>query len=336
MGDMVCTTPMFRAAKGQYPDAKITVIGNKINKELLVGNTDVENYIVYNKDKSFFSFVKEINKLNFDYACSTSPDFHMLATFFLAKIPLIVFPRVRNGFSPMETLPYRILRPFVILKDHTMGSYAPREYLKLLEPINIFSSDTTKHLALSHQSIINIDKLFLSHNFKEDDLLVGISVSSGNTIKNWQIEKFVEVIKYLIYKKSVKVIIIGGDNDIPRSSSVKNLLPKDCKIIDTTGQLSIEDLKVLISRLRLFIAVDTGPIYIAEALNVPTIDIVGPMDENEQPPRGKMNISIIPPGRTAPVLHIMNARVYNSTEAIEQLSSITSKMVIEAVNKLLA
>lgn len=335
LGDMVCTTPMFRAVKMQYPDAKLTVIGNKTNKELLVGNTDIDNYIVHNKDQSFFSFVKEINKSNFDYACSTSPDFRMLATFFLAKIPLIVFPMVRNGFSPMETLPYKILRPFVTLKDHAIGSYAPREYLKLLEPINVFSSDTTKHLALSHQSIINIDELFLRHDLKNNDLLVGMSVSSGNTIKNWQIKKFVEVIKYLIYKKSAKVIIVGGDNDAPRSSSVKNLLPKDCKIIDTTGRLSVEDLKVLISRLKLFIAVDTGPIYIAEALNVPTIDIVGPMDENEQPPRGKMNINIIPPGRTAPVLHIMNARIYNSTEAIKQLSSITSKMVIEAVNKLL-
>ena len=36
--------------------------------------------------------------------------------------------------------------------------------------------------------------------------------------------------------------------------------------------------------VHLFISVDTGPIYIAEAFNVPTVDIVGPVDENVQPP----------------------------------------------------
>ena len=43
---MVYTTPMFRAVKEKYPKAKVLVIGNRVNKEILGGNTDVDGYLV--------------------------------------------------------------------------------------------------------------------------------------------------------------------------------------------------------------------------------------------------------------------------------------------------
>ncbi len=75
-----------------------------------------------------------------------------------------------------------------------------------------------------------------------------------------------------------------------------------------------------------FISVDTGPIYIAEAFGIPTIDIVGPMDENEQPPRGPMHRIV----RTdaAPVIHIMNSRVYDAAKARKAIEDITVDMVV--------
>src|SRR3989338_9471272 len=47
LGDMVCTTPMFRAAKEKYPEVKVFAIGNEINREVLEGNPDVDEYIVW-------------------------------------------------------------------------------------------------------------------------------------------------------------------------------------------------------------------------------------------------------------------------------------------------
>ena len=64
-------------------------------------------------------------------------------------------------------------------------------------------------------------------------------------------------------------------------------LNPETQFVNTDGLFSLDELKALIQRLSLFISVDTGPIYIAEAFDVPTIDIIGPMDENEQPPRGE-------------------------------------------------
>jgi len=106
------------------------------------------------------------------------------------------------------------------------------------------------------------------------------------------------------------------------------------RVVNTVGDLSIDELKALISKMSLFISADTGPIYIAEAFNIPTIDIVGPVDENVQPPKGRIHKLVIPK-RTKSELYIMNARNYNKEEALRQVNSILTKSVIKEVNKLL-
>ncbi len=42
LGDMVCTTPMFRAIKLAHPEWRLIVVGNLINKNLLSYNNDID------------------------------------------------------------------------------------------------------------------------------------------------------------------------------------------------------------------------------------------------------------------------------------------------------
>lgn len=113
------------------------------------------------------------------------------------------------------------------------------------------------------------------------------------------------------------------------------MLSPQVSVVDTVGQLSIEELKALIAHLTLVVAPDTGAIYIAEALGIPTVDIVGPVDEREQPPIGPIHEVVVPP-RIRPELFVMDARSYNMAEVTRQLMATTVPMVTEAVDRLLA
>jgi len=201
LGDMVCTTPMFRAVKGKYPDCEVIVVGNKINKDILEGNSDVNKYIVFN---NFLRVVKEVKKENVDFACVTAPDFVSLAILYLANVKTIVVPFIENGYSPYEVWEYKILRKLVITMSHKMGSYAPREYLKLLEPIDIFVTDTKKYLYFSDEANKKVNNYFGNNNINKNDLVIGISPSAGNKIKKWGADKFAELADY-IYKKYAPV-----------------------------------------------------------------------------------------------------------------------------------
>lgn len=332
LGDMVCTTPMFRAIRSKYPDCQIFVVGDKVNKELLRGNQDITEYL---EIEGTFSLAKKLKDKKIDFGCVPGPNFEGLATLFLANIPLIVAPKIEGGWSPHETKSYRLIRKFCVSEPHRMGFYAPGEYLKLLEPINIFSTDTAKHLSFSPQAEIKVRDLFSVNNINDGDLLVGISPGAGNKVKKWPEERFAQVADSIIERYQGKIIIVGSKNDLIDSQKMFSFIKNKKEVISFVGQLSIDELKALISKLKLFVSVDTGPVYIAEAFDTPTIDIVGPMDEKEQPPIGAKHKVVIPPNRTKSELHIMNARVYNREEALRQVEAITFESVMAEVNALI-
>jgi len=334
LGDMVCATPVFSAIKKKYPQCKVYVLGNRINKELLEGSKDVDGYIVF---EGFGDALKKIRKEKFDFGCVLVPDFIGLAVLYLSGIPLISAPAVENGYSPYETWQYKILRNFVVAKPHKMGSYAPREYLRLLEPIGVFTDVTQKHLVFSGEAEAKVDKFFSENCVQADsDLIVGISPSAGNKIKYWGAEKFAKLADHIYEKYNAKIIIIGGGRDKEEVEKMINSLDKKTKTINASGVFNIDELKALVSKLSVFIGVDTGPIYIAEAFGVPTIDIVGPMDEREQPPIGETHRAVYLKDRKSPELHIMNARVYNEKEARRQVDEISVEMVANEFDNLVA
>jgi ADP-heptose:LPS heptosyltransferase len=105
-------------------------------------------------------------------------------------------------------------------------------------------------------------------------------------------------------------------------------------IHSTLNLFSLEELKAAIQRLDLFTSADTGPLYIAEAFNVATVDIIGPIDEREQPPIGPRHKVVVAP-RQRPQLSVMNARIYDVREARRQVDTITIPMVEAAIEELL-
>jgi len=333
LGDMVCTTPMFRAVKEKYPEVKVFAIGNEINREILERNPDVDGCLVYKNN--FWELLKNIKKEKIDFACDTNPSFFGLATLYLAGVPLIASPVIKNGFSPVETRLYKMLRKFVVAVPHHMGNYAPREYLRLLEPVGIFSDNIKKYLYFTKQADEAIKKFFISNEVDiSKDFVVGISPSVGNKIKEWETEKFAQLAGYIYSHYNAKIVIMGGKDDVAKSKEMIKTLNRDTKFTDTTGLFNLDNLKALISKLSLFISVDTGPVYIAEAFGVPTIDIIGPMDEREQPPVGEKNKVVILENRKQSVLHIMNAIEYDYKEARRQIEEITVKMVVNKLDEL--
>jgi len=333
LGDMVCTTPMFRAVKEKYPEVKVFAIGNEINREILERNPDVDGYLVYKNN--FWELLKNIKKEKIDFACDINPSFLGLATLYLAGVPLIASPVIKNGFSPVETMLYKMLRKFVVAVPHHMGSYAPREYLRLLEPVGIFSDNTKKYLYFTKQADEAIKKFFISNEVDiSKDFVVGISPSVGNKIKEWETEKFAQLADYIYSHYNAKIVIMGGKDDVAKSKEMIKTLNRDTKFTDTTGLFNLDNLKALISKLSLLISVDTGPVYIAEAFGVPTIDIIGPMDEREQPPVGEKNKVVMMENRKQSVLHIMNAIEYDYKEARRQIEEITVNMVVNKLDEL--
>lgn len=333
LGDIVCTTPVFVALKSNMPKRRIYLEDRTgLNEKIIDHSNLIDGYFAF---KDLASVKADVKKYNIRIAVLTGPDFKSLAYAYLSGVPFIVTPKVVGGFCPQQTKTYRLLSLLVRTVPFHFHKYAPRERLRVLEPLNIITNDTKKLLGFSKNAESFSKQLLDKNGFSQGNILVGITLSAGNKIKIWDVERFAKVIEYLhATYHNARVILVGSKNDLSLSGQLKALLHNEVKILDTTGMLSIDQLKALISRMDIFIGVDTGPIYIAEAFNIPTVDIVGPVDEREQPPIGDLH-KVVVPKRSAPELYVMNARLYNKEEALRQVKAITHEEVINAVSELL-
>jgi ADP-heptose:LPS heptosyltransferase len=337
LGDMVCTTPLFIAINKKFPNSKIILCGNKVNKELMENETYINQYIVIDK-KNPKDLINNLKKHNIDIGILITPDFLGAYSLFMSNAKYITVPKIYSGFSPYETISYKIIRKLLNTVPHSMGEYAPRQYMNFLTDLIVINENeiNTKKV-LSQPKPISKDKtdqLFIENNIKKDNFNIVISSSVANKIKKWPNEKWAMLIDKIYDKYKSNIILIGIKNDIQDINHVKSLLKPSTKVYDFCGLLSLDELKALILISDLFISVDTGPIYIAEAFGIPTIDIIGPMDENEQPPRSNRNMLVIPK-REKPAIHIMNARQYDKVEALRQINSIEVSDVYIQFEKLI-
>lgn len=333
LGDMICTTPVFGAIKKTYPNARVYILGNKVNKDLLENNPHIDTYITYTDN--IFEIIRTIRKEKIDVAYTLGPSLLSLAIAYLSNIPSIWVARVSGGFSPYETKPYRLARWLVKTYSYPMSSYVPLVYLKALEHIDIHSTDTSKVLNFSVDAKTKIDLLFKNNNLnRQKDFIVGIAPSVGHKIRIWNMEYFVEVINYLQTKHEAKIIILGSKLDKEPIDSLMTKLHNKQGIINTMGLFDLDQLKAVMSTLNMFVSVETGLTFIAEAFNIPLINIIGPVDEKENSPRGPL-FKTITAKRDKPAMHVLNAVIFNHQEARRQIIDISAGDVILAIERLL-
>lgn len=331
LGDVVCGTPVLFAIRKYLPKAYIIVAGNsKLHRPLLADSNLVDEYLDFYDSH----VLKRIKACQADAAVLTGPSFELAASFYLAGVPLIVAPQGAGNFSYSEiTRPYKILQRLIKTFPYKFGEYAPRIRLKALESFGIFSEDTTKHLGFSKTAEEKASELISKIN-SPYKYLVGISPAAGNKEKQWSSKKFAEVANYLIKNHNAHIIIFGGKNDVPESSELMSVIKDKSKMTNSTC-ISIDDLKACISKLDVFISVNTGPLYIAEAFDIPTVDILGPVNAWDQPPQGKIHKMVFPPGKPEPLLSILNSRDHDIKEAERIAQSTRVEDVITATEEAL-
>lgn len=282
IGDMIFATPVFRSIKDAYPSSKLTVIGRSKNKSILEGNPDVDQYIEC--PTKVWELVKVLRRTKADYGFSLSISTFDLATLYLAGIPLVAGFEPKNANLGTRTYPF-ILNlcakvPFYI------GRYYAREYLRILEPISIYSDNTTKHLYYSEEAKKKIAKL-LEDRGLEGKRLVIFSPGAGTKVKIWPADRYSALADSLSDMKDVAVVVIGGPGDKHEVEHFLSNLKKIKPLVFMESSLDL--LKALIARGYLLVSNDSGPVFIAEAFDVPTLVLVGPTDENEHPPQGVFN-----------------------------------------------
>ncbi|HEY0220757.1 MAG TPA: glycosyltransferase family 9 protein [Candidatus Paceibacterota bacterium] len=285
VGDIVCVTPVFQAIKEKYPKSKLVVLSSLKASGIIKNNPRIDEIINIEDYKgSFWKLILKIINENFDFGVSLSGTPLSSVLFFFGFIPTRVkLTRKNRPFSEfftdwMSNFKY----------NYEVLTYLPVFYLRMLESLGVNKKEAKKEVFWNKESDNRIDSLFRENNLSDQDKIVGISLSAGNKIKEWGDEKFVTISREIVSGYGMKVVFTGGPSDRDRVDKVISLLGGGHNFINSAG-VSLEDLPALMNRFKVFISVDTGPTHIAEALGVPLIDILGPVNDIELTPRGQFS-----------------------------------------------
>ena len=280
IGDMVCTTPVFRAIKKRDRDAQVTVIGSPKNEQMLQGSIDVDRYL--RLDTPFFTLVRELRSLRMDVGIMINPSIVDFALLFLSNVKAISCFRMSAPYENVESRAYSAVTRLGLPIEYRPGEYVPRQYVALLRPFGRDSDDITKHLVYTQVAEDNVIAALHSAKITSSERIVAIAPGAGTKIKQWPAERFGQVAVYLAKTYGLGIVIIGGPRDVTEVERMKSAFTNEVRYCDFTSQ-SLEELKATLSKVALIIGNDSGPIYIAESFGAGTMVLVGPTDEFEHP-----------------------------------------------------
>jgi len=333
IGDMVCMTPVFREIKKNYPSCRLTAIVNPLSEDILKNNPRIDE-IISMKDYPGIArklgLLNKLRKSNYDFGLVLTPTeaFFNIITFW-SLIPL----RMTTTHRPLGRT-HRLLSHFSNRRlEYQRHTLILRHFLELLRFIGIEDCSEDKELFTTKEEDQKSLDFLKSHNLNEGDLIVGISVTAGVKLKEWQEEKFAELSDMLIEKKRAKIVFIGSAEDRDRVERVRKMMHNDS--ISSAGLFNLSELPALLKRMKLFIAVDCGPLYMADAVGTPVIDIVGPHDIKEQAPSGPKHKIIQKNLPCAPCSFIFIGSRVCKGENLRCLTEVTPQEVFEAAKEII-
>lgn len=290
IGDMVMSTPIFRALKEQWPGSQISVLVNPTNKYIVINNPFVDDIIVYDKQgrhkslQNRLHFFLQLRKKGFDIVIDPYLDY-ILNT---ALISRIVGCRYRLGFefagreifynirSPSKVFPYIAETKHIIDYNLDLIACLGVEAKKRVPEIFLTSDEKEKACQLLKDKKVDTKKK-----------IIGIHPGGCFQSQRWPIERSAAVSDYLISRYSVNIILFGGPGESGLISAFKDCSKEAPIIIDNIGQ---RELMSVMSKCSLFLCNNSGPLHIATALNIPTVSTMGPTIWHHWWPRGEGHV----------------------------------------------
>lgn len=305
IGDLLCATPVFREIKTRYPQAHLTVMATAQNVPLLLANPQVDEVMV-GEAKAFrglrgkVSLARRWRGGGYDTVICLNAGAAYAVAALWAKIPRRL--AVQSNFGGMS---HRLAaRLWSGVELHRGDRLIQETYLALLAQLGVSAGRVDKEVFTAGGA----DEKVAAMLGQAEAPLVGIGISSANRLKALGSEKIIEVARQIrAAHPAARLVLIGSADDQAQAWEIASQLPPDA-VINACGAVGIAELPALLRHLAVFIGVDSGVTYMADAVGVPLVSVAGPVDMQETRPLGDHVIIL---QRTdlpcAPCSHTFNA-----------------------------
>ncbi len=328
LGDVVLSTPVIKHMRKLFPDAYIAFMVRPQNRDVVANNPYLDEIIVYDKygrEKSFwktFKFALSLKEKKFDLAIALHPTNRVHIMLFLAGVP------VRIGYD--RKMGYLLTKRVAHLKQKGDKHEVDYNFDLLKEAgFDAEGADRMPLIATNENEKRLVDSVLRDRSLR--DGMIALHAGASCPSKRWPAERFAEVADMLADKYGFQIVLVGGDETSVFSKEVAGAMKN--KAVDLTGIFLVGELAEFLSRVRLFISNDSGPVHVAVAVGTPVVVIFGRQERGLSPKRWR------PLGENDIVLHKGSeceiCRAHNCDKDFKCLKAVTTDEVREAAEKLL-
>lgn len=102
-----------------------------------------------------------------------------------------------------------------------------------------------------------------------------ISACSSHPLRNWAPERYAAVADYACREHGMRIILAGGPTRLERETgiAVESRVDAKTKVINQVGKDTLPQLLALLSRARVLLAPDSGPVHMATMVGTPVIGL---------------------------------------------------------------
>lgn len=266
IGDIVLTTPLLRMFKTTFPECSLDFLVKDEYKKIIMHNPHINNVLTL-KTKNFWELVKEIRTKKYDMVI----DLQMSLRSWLISI--------LSGNFDRKTYHTRRFQRFILIKFR-------KNFYKDIVPVPLRFLETVKNLGVKDDGKgadfyfppaeqRNVAEMLKSDGIKDNKSLIILAPGAGRKTKQWPVENFAEIGRFLI-NAGYAVVTIGNHND---RELCEYILNASKEIKNYAGRLSLGQVAALLSRATLLITNDTGIMHIGTAVGSKVIAIFGPTTE---------------------------------------------------------
>lgn len=279
-GDVLLTTPIFAALKRHYPGVEIDAMVFAESAPVIAANPDLAHVLALPRSKDggkglrqvsrLLSLARHIRQRRYDWVLHLNDRWQGAFAALISGAPLRVGHEIgkRNNIVWHTAFPLRV-------PDTPYGHRVERNLAFLRDfGVPIDDRDGQCRMAISAADQALMEQKMAAAGVCGDYIL--LHPTSRWFFKCWEDERFAKVIRTLA-EQGHRIVLTAAP--APREMAlVDSLLAQAAhpNIVSLAGQLSLPALAAAIAKAKLFLGVDSLPMHMAAALDVPSVALFGP------------------------------------------------------------
>lgn len=331
IGDMVATTPVIRAIRHTWPQAELYVLLSPLTAPLLAHNPHVTACLPFEAGRGLAGRLRLINLLR-RYRIDTTVCLSPNLAFLLAPLWAGVSRRL-SMLPNFGGASYRAAAPFLSAAEpHRAGRLVLDSAFALLRRLGVETADRRKEVFAAPGAA---QKAAAQLPAAPRPPLIGIGLSAGNKLKELGSDKLCALAGLLLERSAASIVLVGSAADRVQGEEILQRLGS-ARIVNAAGSLTLAELPALLGELSAYVGVDSGVTYMADALDVPLVDIMGPADADDQRPLGPRAVVMRPGVPCAPCSHAFRAPYFCHVGTRACIVGVDPQQVAAEVLKLMA